>query len=462
MIKDLKLIASLHSNWNPHPSQIEIGKQFFNNKIDTLFLQCGRKWGKTEFAIYTLWRYALLNPGKACYYITPELSHGEKINWHDPRILTFGPQKYIKSVNNKDRIIQLTNGSFFQFIGSRNVTAANGLRPGLIVYDEFCEFYPKFHATMNPNRAVNESPLLIIGTPPLQGSRNKRQYIEFANECKEANDCIWTRQESYENPYISREWLDKEKERLLNGEEPYLWHSQYEARLTAGGKNVVFPMFNKNKHLQNPVKIRQDVSRLNENMEYYCIVNPGTTRPMGVLFAAFDHYTKKVYILDEIFQKNPQKTSVNLIVPQILKIMDNFGPERDDWNLFYNQNQPWFGEDSLNNFSLFFSPISQKKEDGISTIKDMLNHNSIVISDTCTHLQQEIEDFVAKDNGKLPMTGDRLINCIRYFVKATHYSTEEVKKMAKKLGPRRLDGLQTRNFNEEDAEFFMDWTRWAD
>ena len=74
----LQIMDDLHTHWNPHPGQVKVGASLIKGDVNTLFIQCGRKWGKTDFAIYLLWRHALLNPGSTCYYITPELSHGRE------------------------------------------------------------------------------------------------------------------------------------------------------------------------------------------------------------------------------------------------------------------------------------------------------------------------------------------------------------------------------------------------
>ncbi|HEY5688563.1 MAG TPA: hypothetical protein VIS27_09695, partial [Yeosuana sp.] len=157
-----------------------------------------------------LWRHALMNPGSACYYVTPEMAHGRKLVWTDPRLAGFGDKKYVAAINSNEMIVKLTNGSFIQVIGSENFAAANGLRPAFLVYDEFCEFHPRFHETMQPNRMVYKCPLVIIGTPPMQDSRNKEQYMGYAEECKNSESDIWICQDSYSNPYIDKKDLDAE------------------------------------------------------------------------------------------------------------------------------------------------------------------------------------------------------------------------------------------------------------
>ena len=89
----LQIMDDLHKHWNPHPGQIKVGSSLIKGEVNTLFVQCGRKWGKTDFAIYLLWRHALLNPGSTCYYITPELSHGREIIWHNSRLTQYARER---------------------------------------------------------------------------------------------------------------------------------------------------------------------------------------------------------------------------------------------------------------------------------------------------------------------------------------------------------------------------------
>ena len=50
-----------------HPDQIKQLAPLYleDNEINSMFISCGRKWGKTELVGYILWRHALLNPGSA-------------------------------------------------------------------------------------------------------------------------------------------------------------------------------------------------------------------------------------------------------------------------------------------------------------------------------------------------------------------------------------------------------------
>jgi hypothetical protein len=463
----LQIIGDLHKDWKPHQGQLTCGKSFFKDNKTTLFIQCGRKWGKTEFAIYMLWRHALLNPGAACYYVTPEMTHGRKLVWTDPRLAQFGPKEYIKSVNSNEMLIRFKNGSFIQILGSENYAAANGLRPSFLVYDEFCEFHPSFHETMNPNRAVLDAPLVIIGTPPRGDSRNKEQYVTYAEECRNNSRSLWIHQDSYQNPYTPKEWLDNERQMLFDRGEEWLWFSQYEAKITAGGKYVIFPMLDKDKHVVTREQIKREIARDAHKLDWYCIADPGTTTCMAILFAAINPYTKKIYIVDEIYEKDMKKTSVREIMPRILQIAKYWNPRgdfEDDWYKVYDEAAAWFCNEVMQQYGYYFHPtlkVHNKKENGISLIKDILIHFTCDISDDCPNLVSEMSNYIADDQGKFPKKDDHLIDCFRYFLASAHYSMVEVMEAARQLGARRISdeidgGYQRRTLDDDGMPF--DWT----
>lgn len=461
----IDILNKLHANWTPNEMQLEAGRAIVNDDVDTVFLQCGRKAGKSEMAIYLLWRIALLKPNAQCYYVAPEFSHGKKLIWNDPRLLQMGPKDLILSVNSTECIIKLKNGSVIQILGSENFQAANGLRPAFLVYDEFCEFNYRFHETMQPNRIVNKCPLMIIGTPPLQGSKNREQYINYAEECKSNKRAKWLRYTSYSNPHIDPKWLDEERNRLFARGEEYLWYSQYEALITAGGKNIVFPMMG-DKHVYDHNRLVDEIRRDVRNLEWYCIVDPGTTTVMAFLFAAINPYSKQIYIMDEIYEKKASETSVSLVVPRAIEIARELAPSVDfgnDWIKVYDEAAAWFSNEAHQQFGIYFMPTLKahnKKEHGISLIKDILVHGVIKISSRCVNLVNEMKSYVAKEDGSFPKGGDHLLDTFRYLLASASYTMVEVKEAARLLGPRNPadidNSVQHKSFSGDLDD--LDWT----
>lgn len=435
----LEILKELHENWTPHKGQIEAGRPIINGSKTTVFLQCGRKWGKTEYAAYLLWRHALLHPNSACYYVAPETTHGKEVIWSDGRLQNFGPEKYKKSVNNTELRIRFHNGSFIKIIGSENYGAANGLRPSFLVYDEFKEFNRKFHDVMNPNRAVYKAPLVIIGTPPRNDDCNYDQYIEFAEECKYRTDSLWVRQDSFTNPHIDVAWLNEEKQKLHDRGDADVWYREYEGKIVAGGRSSIFPMFERSLHVFPHQEILKQFKRDFRRFEWVLSTDPGTTTIFAGLFIAIHPLTRQVLVLDEIYESERRETSTMVIIPKFKEKFKDLYPDGDfEEDLFKSADEAaaWFINEAAVNCDLTFMPTQKhlnKKEDGISLIKDLLtiskgyDKKAIYISDRCGNLIREMELYATDANGKIPKKNDHLIDCLRYAFGTTSYDVNEVR-----------------------------------
>ena len=472
----LQIMEDLHVNWTPHPGQLDVGRPLIDGKVSTLFIQCGRKWGKTDFAVYLLWRHALLHPGSTCYYITPELSHGREIIWHNGRLRDFGREKddkgrfvpggttplkkYVKNVSNVDSRITLKNGSTIKIVGSENWAAANGLTPDFVVYDEFKVFHPQFHNEMNPNRIVRKAPLVIIGTPPKPSDRNSNQYMDFADECNQREDCFHIVASSYDNPFTPKEEIDREIEKLrLRGEDDVV-EREYFGRIALGGKHAIFPMFDTElikPHQEIINEIRRDFKKL----DWYCIADPGSTTVFAVMFAAINPYTKHVYLLDEIYETAQENTSTRRIFPRIKAKMEELNPSGeidDDWMKVYDEAAAWFATEIMGQYSVYFTPTQKhlhKKENGLSLIKDQMIYKVVSISDRLAKLCWEVHLYTRKDDGSIPKVNDHLIDTWRYLNAVANYDMNEVFEKKKQKDPRRAYTIEEdlRNIGKED-----DWT----
>lgn len=452
-----QIMQDLHEKWKPHSGQIEAGKALFVKDIRNLFIQCGRKWGKSEFCIYSLWRWALLHPNSACYYLAPQQKQAKEIIWASYRIQKFGPKKYIKKIDNTELRITFSNGSFIKVDGSDNYDSYRGITPDFVVYDEFKDFNYRFHEGMAPNLAVRNAPLLIIGTPP----DRECQYTMLADEYKERSDSYWIRMDSYTNPHVSRDWLDREKAKLIARGENDVWQREYEARFIRGGASAIFPMITKERHVRLHQDIINEIKRDLNKMEFYCITDPGTTTCFAALFACVNPYTKKMYILDEIYEKDQDSTSTRSIYPKLDKKMSEFHPlgSLDDWYKGYDEAAAWFATEVLHQYGVSFFPTQKhlhKKEHGLSLIKDILLHDMVVISDRCIKLLWEMENYVKDDKGNLPKRDDHLIDCWRYLVAAANYSMLEVMEIIKQRNDHRRGYSLKEDYNKWGPE--GDWT----
>lgn len=453
-----------------HEKQIECLKSLYIDNKNLIVVNCGRKFGKSELAAYALWRHALFNPGSACYYIAPEASHGRKILWDTRRLQKFlgkASSKYIDGQpNNLEMKIRFKNGSFIQIFGSENWAAANGLSPSIVVYDEFKAFNPQFHVEMDPNRTAKGASLIIIGTMPKVGDRNKEQYealLEYAQtHTKNAAVHTYTTFDNPINMLPERKPAIDEQIAILRarGEEDVV-QREYYSRIVAGGSRAIFPMLEQ-RHIKPHFEMIDEISRDRKKLDWYLIADPGTTTCFAALFVAMHPYTKHVYILDEIYEKDQQYTSTRKIFPHMEAKMKDLFPHGDiyyDWFKTADEAASWFMNEVLDQYGIYFQKtdkVHNKKEQGLSLIKDQLIYNLVSISDRCTNLVKEMREYAKDNNGNIPKKNDHLVDCLRYCNAAMHYSMKEVVEGVKQKSD--YEEIRTGRFKTYDDDYISeDW-----
>ena len=452
-----------------HSGQIEALAPLYEDDIINLMLPCGRKFGKTDAAGFVLWHQALFHPGSACYFVAPEGSHARELIWNNNRIQKFlgkDSDKYIKTIKNQEMKIEFKNGSFIRLIGSENWAAGNGLTPHIAVYDEFKAFHPQWHIEFSPNLAAKAAPLVIIGTMPKAGDRNMDQYKQIMEYFKTDPDSAVIIKTTWDNPInhmpAQKKRIEQDIKRLEAHGDFDVVQREYYSRIVAGGSSSVFPMLDRKIHMFSHADIYNRVKRDINKLEWYCIADPGTTTCFAVLFCAINPYTKEVFIMDEIYEKNQKDTSTRTIYPKIAQKMKELNPylDEDDWFKVYDEAGAWFANEVLVNYHTTFFKTEKRhgdKEEGISLIKDMLLHNIVSISDRCQNLLEEMEMYAKDSKGRIPKKNDHLIDCYRYFIDAVHYDFAYVQEFIKNKDP--MEENRYRRFKDDENEIDMneDW-----
>lgn len=419
-------INALHERWTPHEDQVLVGRKLFKEDIRNIFIQCGRKWGKTEIILYFLWRWAQLNANSSCYYISPYFKQSKEIIWANKRIQNFGPKEWLlegsSGQNSTELRLNFKNGSFIKLDGSDNWTAYDGVTPHMVVYEEFRDFRSEFHERMSPNLAVNNAPLIIIGTPP----NREGQYTELVEEFKNSDDSFWFKAPSWRNPHISKEWLKRQKQKLIDRGEIDVWQREYGAEFVKGGSSSIFPMWS-DSMIKTHNQILQELERDKSKLQYIVCADPGTASVTAVLFMAYNPYNSKVYLLDEIYCTDPKQNTVNNIGAQIISKLRKLNPriEPEDWVSVCDEAASWFIAEMSDRFDFAFMPTQKhlnKKEQGLSLIKDSMLLNLFIVSDSCKKTVWEIENYVKDDKGKIPKEDDHQIDNIRYGLGISGYS----------------------------------------
>jgi len=468
--RDLGVKAGLTTRL--HSGQIDALSCLYeeDSEILTLFLACGRKFGKTEAVGYILWKHAQENPGSACYYVASQAVHARKILWDKQRIQKFlyeDSDKYVKRVDNESMTVYFHNDSFIQLVGSDNYAIANGLDPDIAVYDEFKHFRPLWHTEFSPNRAARGAKLIFIGTKPRPENRNYRQYnslLKFYSNDSRGKVITKT---TFDNPInhmpAQKAAIELEIDQLRQADEEDVVQLEYYSKVIPGGKRAIFPMLDEKLHKKPHLELQEIVSRERDQLDFYCIADPGTSTVFGVLFVAYNLYSKKVYVLDEIYEDRQKHCSTMKIYPRIEAMCQYWNPFstdiHDKWFLGYDEAGAWFANECAVQYGVNFCKTEKHlktKEEGISLIRDQLNFEMILFNERCENTFLDMESYARKDNGTIPKENDHTIDDLRYsnyFAGYDMHEALEARKYEREISKGRFRRLEDEEVYNED-----DWT----
>lgn len=474
MFSFAQIIADLNAAWQPHEGQVSVGKALFKEGKKRIAIQCGRKWGKSEFGVYALWLYALTHPGAECYYIAPQLKQAKEIVWDNFRLQSCNTSgnphlvdhaenlsKYVKNIREAQCRINFHNGSFIKVDGSDNYNAHRGTRPHFIVYDEAGFMDSRFHTVMAPNLLVHKAPLLSLTTPP----ETENWYTNFAEDCNIRDDGFYKEAPSWENNRIPglKEEIERERKLLFARGEGDVFQREFCGKFVLGGSNAIFPMVNPGM-MENHEEIMKEIGRDRKKLQWFTIVDPGYITCFAVLFAAYNPYTKKVYWLDCIYEQEISKMSDDQIWPRIVEKMNKLYPNctlpthtqleengNADWVVISDENPASFRKNIPSMFGVSIRASGKKplkKEEGLSLIKDQILNDRVSISTNCGPLVTEMIKYIRDENGNIPKKGDHLIDTVRYLNLAIRYTFQMTKHVPKEVDP--LDKLRNRRSLEND------------
>lgn len=492
----------MHQFWKPHKGQAPLAYALFRKYQRYIFMQCGRKLGKTDFSLYCMYLFAMLFPNSQIYYIADTMKHGGELVWENgrlprfflsPKRLPFESQenyerrrkigkelhtKWVVKKNESEMRITFSNGSFIKVDGAENYANADGIEPDFIVYDEFKHHDPRFHIAMDPNLRVKKAPLMILGTPP---EEHGTYYEKIAKSVQRMSYGYFCRRPSYLNPILyplgekDPEFQEEVKKYIDREEEDVLRRELY-AEIVISGSKAIFPVLELpeydwdnskyigySKHVRPHKDMMAEIRHKPKDWEYYAVFDPGSTVCFGVLFMAFNRIDKRVFILDEIYEKDQRETTTRKIVTRAIEKWRNIHPYDGHWEKQYDYAAAWFENEAWELFPDYsFSPCEKdigskgedKKEAKLSMIKDMLIHGKLAIaSETCPNTVWEMSSYRKDEKGKIPKENDHLIDCLRYGLNAMNYDPMYAAEDSKFLDtPRRAYKMGE---DKEDTENYL-------
>lgn len=436
-------IKKLHTKWAPHPSQQRVIDLFFFEDVTSVFLKCGRKWGKTEIGMYFLTRLGRMYPGTPNYYFAAQQNSAREILWKDPRIINFVPREWLlpgsRGINESEMVLRFTNGSTIKIDGSDNYDKYRGVRYKGAVYDEYKDHDARMRKAMRPNAVPLNGLDLFMGSPPeiFDGSDYKELEEEHSSGVDPRQRSL--HEPSWRNPHISKEWLYDEKTRLYRRNQGDEWEREYGAKYVKGGASSIFTMVDKTM-VRPHAEIMKELWRDRRKLQWAWCADPAGATCFGVLFMAINPYSKKVYVLDEIYETVQAEMTTKRIGDRIRKIRNELHDRVSDWRQIYDEAETWFNNEWIDNFEMEdgLEPSNKSKNDkvsGIGLIKDIMLENLMVISDRAVKFYWEVDNYQKDKNGKIPKKNDHLIDPARYIFGNLFYSLPEKKEAREEDNP---------------------------
>lgn len=430
-----KNVAVLHSHLKNrnrwlHEGQWKVVRALFAEGKNTVQVQCGRKWGKTECAIYISTRFCLENPGALVIIVAPTRRQAKDIYWIHKRLQTYAPHSLIEEERDSELrlVFNLRNddgiGSAIVIGGALDDEGLRGLNPDLVIYDEFRDHSKEFDVAMRPNLAAKNGKLLVISSPP----DNECYYTEFMAEVqtgliKYPEDYWYYEAPTSDNPTINRAWLKREEERLTDSGNRAVWEREYLGKYIQGGATAVLPVwFKRKKAIIKPHSIIKSLTlRDYKKIDWYSFSDPGQST-FAVLLVGYNKYTNQLFIIDEVYEQDREKTSAGQIWPRVESKKEAFNQNIDYWQNFYDPAASWFQVDVFDRFNAILIPAKKKGAKNlrdlnspISRMKDFFDQkNAVFISDRCEMLVKELDKWSYTKDGKLPDVFDHTIDLLLY------------------------------------------------
>lgn len=445
-----RLMRALNSKWIPHPGQAEVGAAIFVQGKRRIGVECGRKWGKSEIGVDLCWRLGNMIQNGQGYYFGAQQTAVREIIWANDRMQGWGPAEYVRDIHRNEMRMTFASGTFVKCDGADEFRGRKGFNPDFVICDEAADYSDAFWHAMRPNFASKDCIVVIITTPPweLESEPGRPCYflrmmdiwkknMEDAARKGEYSPYFYTCQPTHANEKnLPTGFLQQEEKELRELGCEDIWEREYLARrVIAGGKRII-GTFKPDKHVYPfewiwKYKIERNIDILN----WLTIVDPSQTL-FGMLIIAINPYTKEVFFLDEIAERDENETTEHALWPRIKEIEDACYPptrseDPDRFVRVCDEAAKWWIVGCANDpeIGVAFNPTekaSNSIEMGVSILRSVFRYGLGYVSDKCVTLSYQLVNWRRKQNGAIPETGKDLVDCARYGIhEAGYYLSRE-------------------------------------
>lgn len=469
------VLQELDKRFQPHRGQLVVMHAYYVLGCKFIFIQCGRKWGKTELELRIGVENCLLpvNDGLTTLYCAYEDEQAQNIVWNEGRLLKFLHPDWISNISETDMRIDFRNKRMFQVDGSNNYKKREGERPSLLLNDEFKRFRPEYWDVVEPNLSVYDAAVIFAGSPP----EGPCQYTEIADFVKKlqatTGEGFFTQQPSWMNDKTPGliSWLHKRKSHYEASGRMDVWDREYGAIYTRSGTRLIFPEFRRERVQRSEDFIREHVLKTIREWDFYCCADPATGDPFAVLFAAIHRTTKHVAILDLIYETDRHQKAIVNLWPQIQSKIERWNPNYDDWQFIQDDQNAWWGLEFQSQIpdgpkKPAWTPAGKQtrmKDTGLGIINGIIARDLLWVNEKLEKFFWEHSQYQTDETGKIKKGNDHSIDDFRYILYFSNYDINLVpeEKIPDEYlrDPWIMKQIRAQEGFEENEDLEEDWTR---
>jgi hypothetical protein len=346
----------------------------------------GRRWGKTQLALWWLVVKACSGHNRVCYYVAPNYRQAKRIAWVAlQRLIPVGARRH---TSQQELSIELINGSLIQLHGAGSPDSLRGVSLDFAVLDEFGDMDPEiWQMVIRPALSDREGGAMFIGTP-----KSYNHFYDLYMAAKTLENWAAFHYRTDEGGYVGPDELAAIRSEM----DPKRYAQEFEASFeTQHGR--VYHAFDREQNVATfPLLPNAD---LLIGMDF-------NVSPMSAVIAqrAGDQYQ----FFDEIVLNNSNTPEMMVEINRRYK--GRHGAVHPDPSGAARKTSALLGQTDFALIGHAGWPVYQAKPyplvDRINTVNarlcDAQGYRRILISPNCRHLIKALDGLIYKENSKIP------------------------------------------------------------
>lgn len=377
-------------------------------------INCGRRAGKSYLVSVKLLDFATKHPKSNVWYVSPNYKQSKSIMW--TMLLEIIPKWAISKTNETELTIALKNGSEILLKGAQEPDTLRGVRIDFCCFDEvaFIDKWEEVWKVMRPTLVDSKAECWFISTP------NGLNHFKDLYELKDP-DYQRFHFTSYDNPYISKEEIDKVRSEMTD--DAFAQEFLGEFRKMSG---LIYKEFDRAKHMV-------DIPRLDTNFTFTRSLDFGFAHKSALGYFAISSTGQEIYMYDGTYQSG-------LIESQIADIVHIKDAGRYITNPVADSAQP-MSIQQLEELGVHFNPVvkgTDSVKNGIVKVAELLKvradtgRPTLMFNKNLTWVADEferyrwMEDRTGNQIKEVPYkVDDDAMDMIRYFALSYKKPEEE-------------------------------------